>query len=296
MARLFLEETFDTCARYGTAFDEAYAVTNSIDAGGNSYGKVHHPHPMLRYDLNYNNTNSAQTRNDILDLFHRSFGTFGGFRLKHRADFSTNAFVGVPTFADQVLLSATLNPSALRYQLTRWYGTQVPGQSSLRLIRKPVAESVLVGIMDGLGVVHPQTAGWALDNTTGVVEFTNNQRTITAITKGATTIVDVGAGHTYFVGANVHVSGVVGMTEINGRRGAVLDYSASTVTLAIDSSAFTDYASGGQTNRAPQAGESATAGCYFDIPVRFEADITGANFSNWDIIGLAVNVVEILNP
>lgn len=296
MARPFLEEQFLLDPKYGTSFDEAYAVTNTIDAGGNSYAKLHHPYPMLRYDLNYANSTRQFSREEILSLFHRSFGTFGGFRLRHHVDYSTNNFVGTPTFADQTLLPATVSPSALRWQLTRWYGTQVMGQSPLRLLRKPVAGSVLVGIRDALGIAQQQTSGWAVDTTTGIVEFTNRQRSISNITKGSTTVLNVGSGHGHVVGDSVHVNGVVGMVEINGLRAAVTAIATSTITLAINSNTFTDYESGGETNTAPQAGETPTAGCYFDIPVRFEADITGANFSNWEVLSMAINVVELLNP
>lgn len=296
MARPFLEETFDTCARYGTAFSEGYAVVNTVDAGGNSYGKLIHPYPMLRYELDFSNVQSAQARGDIIDLFHRSFGTFGGFRLRHHSDYSSNNFVDVPTAVDQAMVPATVSPSALRWQLARWYGVQVMGQSPLRLIRKPVAGSVLVGIRSGTGQVFPQSAGWSVDALTGIVEFTNSTRTITNIVKGSTTVVTVGSGHTYVTGRNVVVSDVVGMTEINGLRAEILSTTSSTITLDINSNTFSDYVSGGQTNTAPQAGETPTAGFYFDIPVRFETDLSGVNFNNWDVISAAVNVVEILNP
>ena len=294
--RPFLEETFDTCARYGTAFSEGYAVVNTVDAGGNSYGKLIHPYPMLRYELDFSNVQSAQARGDIIDLFHRSFGTFGGFRLRHHSDYSSNNFVDTPTAADQAMVPATVSPSALRWQLARWYGVQVMGQSPLRLIRKPVAGSVLVGIRSATSEVFPQSAGWSVDVLTGIVEFANSARTITNIVKGSTTVVTVGSGHTYVAGRNVVVSGVVGMTEINGLRADILFANSSTIMLDINSNTFSDYVSGGQTNTAPQAGEVPTAGFYFDIPVRFETDLSGVNFNNWDVISAAVNVVEILNP
>lgn len=294
--RPFLEETFDTCARYGTAFGEGYAVVNTVDAGGNSYGKLIHPYPMLRYELDFSNVQSAQARGDIIDLFHRSFGTFGGFRLRHHSDYSSNNFVNTPTAADQAMVPATVSPSALRWQLARWYGEQVMGQSPLRLIRKPLAGSVLVGIRSATTEVFPQSAGWSVDTLTGVVEFTNSTRTITNIAKGSTTVVTVGSGHPYVAGRNVVVGDVVGMTEINGLRADILSTTSSTITLDINSNTFTAYVSGGQTNTAPQTGETPTAGFYFDIPVRFETDLSGVNFNNWDVISAAVNVVEILNP
>ncbi|MNF59704.1 hypothetical protein D3C84_413000 [compost metagenome] len=69
--------------------------------------------------------------------------------------------------------------------------------------------------------------------------------TITAITNAAKAVVTVGT-HTYVKGDVLEISGVVGMTEINGLKGIVESTAATTVTLAnVDSTSFTAYTSGG---------------------------------------------------
>ena len=71
-----------------------------------------------------------------------------------------------------------------------------------------------------------------------------NSATITAITKAASAVATVGT-HTFVVGDVVAFSGVVGMVEINGLTGTVTAIGATTITVNINSSAFTAYASGG---------------------------------------------------
>lgn len=215
MARPFLEEQIDLCARYGTNFDEIYSVTNTQTAGGESYALLHHPYPTLRYELNFDNVNLASARDEIMNVYHRSFGTFGGFRLRNTFDRSTNNGVGVPTHTDQKLIPAVVSPSTKRFQFVRWYGVQVVGTSPHRILRKLVAGSALVAI-DGV----LQGSGFTVDYNTGIVEF----------------------------------------------------------------------------DSAPSSEAVITGGCYFDIPVRFEAPVTGAIFSNYGVMGLSINLIEILNP
>lgn len=61
-------------------------------------------------------------------------------------------------------------------------------------------------------------------------------------------MITVGASHGYVVNNTVYVSGVAGMTEINGRRGLITAIGGSTITVNINSTAYTTYTSGGQVN------------------------------------------------
>jgi uncharacterized phage protein (TIGR02218 family) len=67
---------------------------------------------------------------------------------------------------------------------------------------------------------------------------------ITAITKAASAVVTVGT-HTFVAGDVVEFAAVVGMTQINGLTGTVTAIGATTITVNINSSAFTTYSSGG---------------------------------------------------
>lgn len=79
-------------------------------------------------------------------------------------------------------------------------------------------------------------------------------KTITAATKASACEI-TSAGHGYSNGNWVYISGVAGMTELNGRYYIVADAATDTFTLkdlngtAINSSAFTTYTSGGTAGR-----------------------------------------------
>lgn len=71
-----------------------------------------------------------------------------------------------------------------------------------------------------------------------------NSLAITGITQAASAVVTIGA-HTFVVGDVLAFSGASGMTQINGLTGTVTAVGATTVTVNINSSAFSAYTSGG---------------------------------------------------
>jgi len=161
MARPFLEEQISLDARYGSSFTETYDVQNTEDASGD-YGKLLSPYPKLRYDLNFANCQTEYLAKALRDLYHRCAGTFGGFRLKHYVDFTTNNYTQAPTHTDQILVPITTKI----FQLVRWYGPQNVATSPRRLIRKPVTGTVKIGVAGAL-----VTTGFTIDHTTGLVTF-----------------------------------------------------------------------------------------------------------------------------
>ncbi|MNE96771.1 hypothetical protein D3C80_1950160 [compost metagenome] len=86
------------------------------------------------------------------------------------------------------------------------------------------------------------------------------------------------------------------MPQINGLRALITAIAATTITVAINSTAFSAYTSGGAVNTRPQAGEAVTGGCRFDIPMRFNADLSGT-FTSYNLLGVTgIGLVEDLNP
>lgn len=71
-----------------------------------------------------------------------------------------------------------------------------------------------------------------------------DSKSITGITKATQAVVTIGA-HTFIVGDEVTFSGVVGMTQINGLSALVTAVAATTITVAINSTGFSTYTSGG---------------------------------------------------
>ena len=135
-----------------------------------------------------------------------------------------------------------------------------------------------------------------IDTTTGQVTFAANiSGTITAITKAAQAVITIGA-HSLTTNHSVYISGVSGMTEINGQRANIVATGATTITVAINSSGYSTYTSGGTVNTRPQGAEPVTGGCEFDIPVRFDTalaiDQTQPAHRQLD----SVELVELLSP
>lgn len=77
-----------------------------------------------------------------------------------------------------------------------------------------------------------------------------NTGIITAITKAAQAEITIGA-HSFPVNADVTIANVSGMTQINGLTAAITAISATTVTVAINSTAFSTYTSGGSIDAIP---------------------------------------------
>lgn len=282
----FLDERFPTDIDYGSEFETVFANSTSRTVGGGEYRKLEHPYPMFTLDVDFTRMHNEVVAR-IVDLNMRAGGTFRPFRVKNYVDYSTNNYRGTPTALDQPMALV----SAGVYQLTRWYGNSADPLCTRRRLRKPVAGTVLVGVA---GAAYP-SGQWSVDNATGLVTMAANKTgTITAISKASSAVITV--ANTNVVGESVVISGVAGMTQINGIRALITARDASSITVAINSTAFSTYTSGGTVNTRPQTGESVTGGCQFDIPMRFTEEL-GGSFTSFGILSVnGVGLVEVLNP
>ena len=282
----FLEERLPTTIDWGGSFSESHSVQTITTIGGNEYRSLRHPFVQLSYDIAYKRDIDF-VREKILDLYTRANGMFRGFRVKDTKDFSSNNYDKDPTAFDQPMLLV----SGTTYQLMRWYGNSADPMCARRRIRKPVSGTALIGVG---GTVYPPTM-YSVDYTTGLASINANKTgTITGITKGVTTVITV--ANSMSVGEIVLITGCAGMTQINGLRANITARTTGTITVAINSTSFSNYTSGGEVNTAPQTGEVVTAGFLFDIPCRFDTDLSGA-FSDWGTIdATGIQILELLNP
>lgn len=304
----FIEERISEQFSFGSGVESTYKVTITETAVGNEDVKKWHPYRRLTINLNFTNRTDDFAEDYIQDLFDRAGGIGGGFRWKNPSDYSTNGRVGTPAFNDQICTLTT----GTSYQIIKWYGTQGVATSPQSRLRKPVDDTVLVGIRDDFSndvqivndlVSSPNVVRWSVD-VFGVITFAANvERTINGITAGASTIVDLGASHGVIVDDSLHFSSVPGMTEINGLRGTVTAVGATTATVDIDSSSFTAFSLASPNvavvNTAPQENELVVAGCYFDVPVRFDSTSVKAfvNKNAADVIASnSVRLIELLDP
>jgi uncharacterized protein (TIGR02217 family) len=288
----FLEERLPIGVRAGASFSDEYAVDITTTASGSEYRRLVHPFPRRTWTVFYTQQ-TADLWDQLLALYHRAYGMYAGFRVKAMDDYTTNARTGTPTATDQTLEVLTAGTS---YRLQVAYGT---GGTPLgigtpyRTIFKPVASTTKVAI----GTLEQTvTTMWSVSTTTGVVSFAANKtRSITGISKASSAVITVGS-HTFSTNESVYISGVSGMTQINGLRGTITGTDATHITVAINSSAFSTWTSGGTVNTNPQTGETVKGGCEYDIPCRFNGRV--------DVVHLApgvresgqIEVIELLNP
>lgn len=286
----FLEERISSLIRMGSSYVDDYAVDIVTTSGGQEYRSLVHPFPVRKFDVSYLLDND-KTYAELQAIYHRAHGKFAGFRARCFDEWSSNGRVGTPTAFDQPmgLVSAGV------YQLRKLYGTdKAAGVSgyAYREIKKPVAGTVRVGI----GATEIRSADWSVDVTTGRVTFAADKTTaVTAISKATSAVLTVGA-NSFVVGESVQVSGVTGMVQINGLRALITARDASTITVAINSTAFSTYTSGGVVHTRPQTGEAVTAGLEFDFPVRFNTTLPiGQDYPGYRAVD-GVELIELLNP
>ena len=286
----FLEERLSDLVRYGASYQDDYAVTISQTSGGQEYRQLVHPFPLRKFDISYLLDND-KTYTELQGVYHRAHGRFAGFRVRCYDEWSSNGRVSVPTAFDQpcALISTGI------YQLRKYYGKDKTAGATgypYRTIYKPVAGTVRVAI----GATEIRSADWSINTVTGAVTFgTDKTFAITSISKAASAVIGV-AAHTLVPGESLQVSGVGGMVQINGLRALVTATTPTTITVAINSTLFSTYTSGGTFHTRPQTGEVVTAGFEFDFPVRFNSAMPiGQDFPGYRAVD-GVELIELLNP
>jgi hypothetical protein len=113
-----------------------------------------------------------------------------------------------------------------------------------------------------------------------------NLATITGITQANPGVVTCSGGHSFVNGETVTISGVGGMTALNGNSYAVANATATTFELSgTDTSAMSAYTSGGQAVLDPTAYGTYNTGVTFTLTSTdavFDADMVGGYFRLWE--------------
>lgn len=288
----FLEERFTELIRYGSTWDETFAVNRIETAGGDGYKSLDHPFPRRTFDASVM-LDTERLWREVVNVYMRAYAGYAGFRIRCFDEWSTNGQKSPPTAFDQPMGLVSTGV----YELRKYYGRDKAALAGLgypyRKLKKPVAGTTLVGI----GATAIRSADWSVDTTTGLVTFAADlTRSVTSISQAAQAVLDVGSGHSFAAGMSLQVSGVAGMTQINGLRTLVTATGATTVTLAINSTAFSTYTSGGVVHTRPQTGEAVTAGTEFDFPVEFTSSLpVGMDYPGWRPVD-SLKLRELLNP
>jgi len=276
MSNEFLEELLSIQVRYGATYSDKLNVEITETVGGQESRRLLNPIPTRYFNLGYVSSDT-EIGARVLNLYHRVFGKFAGFLVQCWDDYTTASDgTTAPTNTDQELLLVSTGI----YQLQKEYGADSAGLAigyPTRTIYKPIVNTTVVSIVNS-STTYPQTVTthWTVSTTTGRVTFAANKtKAITGITLGATTLITFGSAHTFLVGDSVHFSGIVGTTELNNKRGTItaINTAGDNITVSINSSAYTAWASGGTVNTRPQTGDTVKGGCEFYIPCRFNSDL-----------------------
>jgi uncharacterized protein (TIGR02217 family) len=174
----FLEERLSVNLHYGWSYSDEYNVRIVETSSDAEYRTLVHPFPRRNFQISFTE-NNASIYAQIVNLYHRAYGKFAGFRAKCLDDYTTNNQTGAPTALDQVLprLSAGI------YQLQKTYGLDKAGLSigrPSRVIYKPVAGTTRIAV-NGVTI---STSLYNVNTTTGQVTFTTSPLITDVVTGG----------------------------------------------------------------------------------------------------------------
>jgi len=213
-----------------------------------------------KYDVSYGAVTQEQL-DELIDFFRAVMGSAYSFRLKDWSDYKFTVTNG--------RLGTGVGTGYPTYQIRKRY---IAGAlSEIRDITKPVTGTLAVFKN---AVQQTLTVNYSIDYTTGIVTFV---ATTTASVTGGITKANPGVvtslAHPFTNGQIIYLSGIVGMTELNGTIATVANKTANTFQLlGINTTSYGTYVSGGTISLFPQPADVLTCSGEFDVPVRFESD------------------------
>lgn len=236
---------------YGMTFGPGYATTVVETAGGREQRIVQWSKPRYRGRVGYDIRDQDQAE-ALIEFFNARAGRAYAFRLLDPKDY----------LVTQEALTYSEGPIL---QLVKTYTSG--SRSLVRTIFKPVDPITMR--RNG----SPFSA-FTLDDTTGIVTLTPaaGPKTITAITNAASAVVSATA-HGFADADRVYFTGVSGMTEINGVTATISSHTTNTFTVALDTSGYTTYTSGGTASVYYAVSDDFDWTGEFHVPVRFDTDI-----------------------
>lgn len=278
------EVRFPTDIAYGSSGGAGYSTVISQTSSGYETALVNWSKARHKYNATYGPRTMAQLE-AVIALFHAVRGRAYGFRFKDWADYKSCPLAQPVSAFDQAIGNGDGVAVAFLLQKTYVYGSE----SYVRPITKPVAGTVVVSVQNATD------NRWSVSTVTGVVTFSADiTRSINAITKEAQGKITFTAAHGLSAGNTHHVSGVAGMTQINGKRVKVMAVDSPTqVTTDLNTTAYSTYTSGGVIHTIPQTGEVVRAGFEFDVPVRFDTDVLDISLDEWKAGAVDLPLMEV---
>ena len=246
----FLEERIDLGIDYGAVGGPEFNTSVVIVDSGYEQRNINWSQERNSWELG----ERALKKSELIyihNFFRRVRGRAVGFRYKDWAGY-------------QVTDAPITLTGAASYQLQK---TETGANNVYaRDIKKPVA-GTLSFKRNGSTL-----AGVTVDTTTGIATLTaDSTKTITGITKANPGVISATA-HGFANGDKVFLSGIGGMTQLNGQVVTVTVVNANSFSIGVNTTSYTTYTSGGTAAKYAQGADVVTWSGEFDVPVRFDAD------------------------
>lgn len=245
----------------GPQFSTGIAVTRA----GFEYRNIDWPEARGRWELGERSLREAD-KDQIVAFFRAMRGRAYGFRFKDWADYRATHANGV--------LGQGVGTGDPTYQLGKKY-TQ-GSASIIRPIKKPIVSGLVVR-RNGVDVGAASVAA-----ATGIVTMPIvSSFAVTGVTNANPGVVSA-PGHTFTNGQRVNLTGLGGITALNGNTYTIGGVGAGVFNIGISTIGMGTYTSGGTARTYPQASDSLTWAGEFDVPVRFDTDELRTQFRGID--------------
>jgi uncharacterized protein (TIGR02217 family) len=255
--RFPLEVSFN--ASGGPEYLTEIVTVNSGDESANQVWS------QARHKFEVSQTAVAAHWQALKAFFHIAAGRAGKFRVKDPTDFEC------PDASGTGVIGTGLGTGYPTGQMGKKY---VSGSyTRIREIHKPITTVAPAIYKNGVLLVEGLLAGQETpDLSTGIVTFYATAKTITGITQAATAVVTA-AAHGFTGTQTVYITGVLGMTDVNGIAFVIGSVTTNTFELTgINSTGYGAYTSGGTAALYPQPTDTLTWVGEFDVPCRFDTD------------------------
>jgi uncharacterized protein (TIGR02217 family) len=240
------EILFPTDISYGVRGGPAWNTSIIKRSSGHEQRIQRWSTPLWEYPDVAHHARSVSKMDDLYDFFITvGMGSANSFLLKDWADYTVLA-------ADGRLGTLAIGTGEPTYQMVKRY--TYGARTHDRNIVKPKASSVTV-YRGGVAQTEGASAGnFSFDTTTGIVTFVadsskavnaNETKTVSGITQAADGEVTTSAAHGFATGDKIKLTGVGGMTQVNGNYYTITVTATDKFTLGVNTSAYTAYTSGG---------------------------------------------------
>lgn len=259
-------DSISVWAKGGPGFNTTVIIVNS----GYEQRNINWSQARAKYDIAQAfrtlaaSGDTSYAASQLISFFNIANGMANGFRFKDWNDFQV-------TVANGTLGTSGLGVGVPTYQL---YKNYVQGAAAFhRIIQKLVSSNPTPAIYRN-GVLQTVTTNYTIDTTTGIVTWVpDSQRAISNITNANPAVVTTSLTHPFVSGDLIYITGVTGMTPINGYAYPITVLDAHNFEIGANTLSYPAYTGSGTAYKYPQNSDELTWSGEFDVPVRFDTDV-----------------------